>query len=95
MTRPNFETSGREEKTMSRGRIPSQGWAKITLGISVLFAAGVLAYFWVASAPLQGIAVAAFLIIAGYWEYRRKMQDERVARRYEAEAEEQKRNRRQ
>lgn len=80
---------------MSRRRIPKQGWAKITLGVSVLFAAGAVGYFWLAAAPLRGVALGALLLIAGYWEYKRKLQDERVARRYEAEAEEQKRNRQQ
>lgn len=80
---------------MSRRRIPKQGWAKVTLGVSGLFAAGFVAYFWLAGTPLRGIALGVLLVLAGYWEYRRKLQDERVARRYEAEAEEQKRNRRQ
>lgn len=68
---------------------PRKGWAKISLGISVLFAIAVLVYFALNDALLNGVALAVLVIIAGLWEYRRKRQDERTAERYEAEAEEQ------
>ena len=66
-----------------------EGWAKISLGISVLFAIGVLVYFVLNDALLNGVALAVLVILAGIWEYRRKRQDVRTAERYEAEAEEQ------
>ena len=71
-----------------------EGWAKISLGISVLFAIGVLVYFALNDAVVNGVALAVLVVIAGIWEYRRKRQDERTAERYEAEAEEQRRKNR-
>ncbi|MFW5911412.1 MAG: hypothetical protein ACOCQV_01615 [Halolamina sp.] len=74
-------------------RTPTKGWAKLTLGLSLLFAVGAFVYLWVIGRPLNGVALGLLVIGAGYWEYRRKLQDERTANRYEAEAE-QHRNRR-
>lgn len=71
-----------------------RGWAKIALGLSLLFAVGAFGYFAVAGAPLRGAALGVLVVVAGYWEYRRKLQDERAALRYEAEAEESKERRR-
>lgn len=78
---------------MNRPRVPRQRWARATLGISVLFAVGAVGYFAVAGAPLRGLVLALLVLGAGYWEYRKKLQEKRVARRYEAEAEEQRRKR--
>jgi len=72
-----------------------QGWAKIALGLSLLFAVGVFGFLAVAGSPLRGVAVGLLVIVAGYWEYKRKVQDERTALRYEADAEESKQRRRQ
>ena len=72
-------------------RVPRQRWAKLTVGLSILFAAGAFAYFARSGSPLRGVALAALVLAAGYWEYRRKLQDERTARRYEAQAETQRR----
>ena len=66
-----------------------EGWAKVSLGLSVLFAIGVFVYFVLNDAVVNGVALAVLVILAGIWEYRRKRQDERTAERYEAEAEEQ------
>lgn len=74
---------------------PMRGWAKLTLGLSLLFAVGSFVYFTLKGAPLNGVALALLVVGAGYWEYRRKLQDQRVAERHEAEAEAQReRNRR-
>jgi len=77
---------------MNFPRVPKQRWARATLGLSLLFAVGAVAYFAVAGAPIQGVALGVIVLGAGYWEYRKKLQEKRVARRYEAEAEEQRRD---
>lgn len=74
--------------------VPREGWAKVSLGISFVFAIGVFVYFALNDAPLNGAALGVLVIAAGIWEYRRKRQDERTAERYEAEAEEQRRKNR-
>ena len=76
---------------MRDARVPRQGWAKLTLGLSLLFAVGAFAVLSLAGSPLSGAALAALVVVAGYWEYRRKLQDERTARRFEAEAADQRR----
>lgn len=76
---------------MDDRRLPRQGWAKLTLGLSLAFAVAAFGYFWLADAPFQGAALAALVLVAGYWEYKRKLQDERTAERYEREAEAQRR----
>lgn len=63
-----------------------RGWAKIRLGLSLLFAVGIFVYFSLSSVPLYGVAFAALIIVAGVWEYRRTQQDAVAAERYEAEA---------
>lgn len=79
---------------MDDRRLPRQGWAKLTLGLSLSFAVAAFGYFWFTGAPLQGAALGALVIVAGYWEYKRKLQDERTAERYEREAEAQRRQNR-
>lgn len=78
-----------------RFRRPQQGWAKMTLGISVLFAVGVFVSFALTGSPLRGAAGGVVIIAAGIWEWRIKRKDEIRAERLEAEAEanEQKRRR--
>lgn len=76
---------------MKLPRVPTQRWARATLGLSLLFAVGAVGYFTSTGAPLQGVALGVLILGAGYWEYRKKLQEKRVARRYEAEAEEQRR----
>ena len=60
----------------------------MTLGLSLLFAVGAFGYFALSGAPVNGAVLGALIVVAGYWEYRRKRQDEIVAERFEAEAEE-------
>lgn len=69
------------------GRIPKQGWAKLTIGLSLAFAVGSFIYFSLAGAPFRGVALGVLVIGAGFWEYTRKLQDQRTAERYEREAE--------
>lgn len=76
---------------MNLPRVPKQRWARATLGLSLLFAVGAAGYFISTGAPLQGILLGIVILGAGYWEYRKKLQEKRVARQYEAEAEEQRR----
>jgi len=77
---------------MDLPRAPKQRWARATLGLSLLFAVGVVAYFAIAGTPLRGVVLGVIVLGAGYWEYKKKLQEKRVARRYEAEAEEQRRD---
>lgn len=72
---------------MDSRRVPGHGRAKLTLGLSVAFAVGAFVYFWLADAPLQGAGLAVLVLGAGYWEYKRKLQDERTAERFEQDAE--------
>lgn len=72
-------------------RLPRQRWARATLGLSLLFAIGSVGYFTTIGAPLQGVALGVLILGAGYWEYKKKLHEKRVARQYEAEAEEQRR----
>jgi len=65
----------------------SKGRARVTLGVSVLFSAGALAWFWYQGDSLTGFGLAALLTAAGYWEYRRRIADVRRAARAEADAE--------
>ncbi|MGA9402558.1 hypothetical protein [Haladaptatus sp.] len=80
---------------MRRFRGPQRGWAKITLGISILFAVVVFVFLWIQGSPVQGAAVGIVVIGAGIWEWRRKRTDQIRAERFEAEAEENRRKRRQ
>ena len=73
---------------MRESRMTGRGWAKLTLGFSLLFAVGAFVYFALGGAPLNGAVVGLLVVGAGVWEYRRRLQDERTAKRYEAEAEE-------
>ena len=72
---------------MRRLRIPRQRWARATLGLSLTFAVAAFGYFALAGAPLRGGALAVLVLGAGYWEYRKKRREKRLAERYEAEAE--------
>ena len=67
-----------------------RGWAKVALGLSLLFGVGIFVYFSAAGTPLRGSVLGLLIIVAGYVEYWRKMTDERTALRYEADAEESK-----
>ncbi|MFB6170313.1 MAG: hypothetical protein ABEJ06_04115 [Haloarculaceae archaeon] len=71
---------------MRRPRTPRQGWAKVSLGISTLFAALLVGYFFLTGNPLYGFASGALVVAAGVYEYRRNRQAEVAAERYEAEA---------
>lgn len=64
-----------------------RGWAKVSLGVSMLFAAGAFAYFLLQGRVITGAGFGAIVVIAGIWEYRRRLQDLRASNRYEAEAE--------
>ena len=78
-----------------RLRKPQRGWAKITLGVSILFAVVVFVALSLSGQPLRGAAGGVLVIVAGIWEWRRKLKDEIRAEKLEAEAEEQQRKRRQ
>lgn len=70
------------------------GRAKVALGASCLFAAGAVGWFWFRGAPLRGVGLGALVLVAGYWEYRRKLGDVRAAARAEADAERRQQRRR-
>lgn len=59
----------------------------MTLGLSLVFAIAAFGYFALGGAPLRGGALAVLVLGAGYWEYRKKRREKRLAERYEAEAE--------
>ena len=59
----------------------------MTLGLSLVFAIAAFGYFTLGGAPLRGGALAVLVLGAGYWEYRKKRREKRLAERYEAEAE--------
>lgn len=80
---------------MRRFRGPRRGWAKITLGVSILFAVGVFVFLSFQGSPIRGAAVGVLVIAGGIWEWRRKRTDQIRAERFEAEAEENQRKRRQ
>ncbi|HKL28613.1 MAG TPA: hypothetical protein VJ898_05025 [Natrialbaceae archaeon] len=71
-----------------------RGRAQVTLGLSLLFAVAVFLYFGLGGAPVRGAVVGVLVVVAGVWEYRRRLQDERVAMRFEMEAEEQQQRKR-
>jgi hypothetical protein len=76
---------------MRKPRSPRQGWAKVSLGLSLLFAVGAFVYLSLAGSPASGTGLAIVVIVAGIWEYRRRRQDEITSERYEAEAEDRQR----
>ncbi|MFC5277688.1 hypothetical protein ACFPM1_02725 [Halorubrum rubrum] len=76
---------------MNLPRAPKQRWARATLGLSLFFAVGAFVYLALDGSLFQGTVLAVLILGAGYWEYKKKLQEKRVARRYEAEAEEQRR----
>ncbi|EFW90993.1 hypothetical protein ZOD2009_17643 [Haladaptatus paucihalophilus DX253] len=78
---------------MRRVRGPRRGWAKITLGVSLLFAVGVFVFLSIQGSPVRGAAGGLLIIVAGLWEWRRKRSDQIRAERFEAEAEESQRKR--
>jgi hypothetical protein len=71
-----------------------RGRAQITLGISLLFAVALFLYFGLGGAPFRGAVIGVLIVVAGVWEYRRRLQDERVAKHFEMEAEKQKQRKR-
>ncbi|WP_117595604.1 hypothetical protein [Haloprofundus halophilus] len=79
---------------MPSSRPRRNGWSTIGLGLSVLFAVGAFAYFALAGTPIRGAVIGLLILLAGVWEYRRKLQDVVVAESYEAEAEAQRRENR-
>lgn len=64
------------------------GWAKVSLGISILVAAGGFLYFWLQGELVTGVGLAILLTAAGIWEHRRRIQDIRASEQFNAEAEE-------
>ncbi|GAB7090542.1 hypothetical protein JCM18237_08130 [Halorubrum luteum] len=62
----------------------ARGRARIAFGLSVFAAAVAIAWFWYQGEPGTGIGLAALLIGAGYWEYRRRIKDVRRAARAES-----------
>lgn len=75
---------------MSDDRVKRQlGWAKVSLGISIIIGVGGFLYFWLQGDLFTGTGLGILLIGAGIWEYRRRIQDIRASEQYKAEAEEQ------
>ncbi len=56
----------------------------VSLGLSALLGVAAAAYFWSRGDPLTGVVIAAALLLAGGWEYRRKLTDLREQARAEA-----------
>lgn len=61
----------------------------MAFGVSTLMAAGAVGWFWYQGSPVTGVGLAVLLVIAGYWEYTRRLADVRRAARAEADAERQ------
>lgn len=80
---------------MRRPRPSRFGLANLSLGLSILFAVAAFVYFWFVGLPYRGAVLGLLVLAAGYWEYRRKIQDQLTQERYEMEAEEQRRQDRQ
>jgi ABC-type nickel/cobalt efflux system permease component RcnA len=70
-----------------------RGRAKLSLGLSLVFAVVAFVYLTLTQSLVQGTGLAVLVILAGIWEYYRKRSDAIAAERYEAEAEEQRRKR--
>ncbi|MFB6155341.1 MAG: hypothetical protein ABEJ22_05550 [Haloferacaceae archaeon] len=64
-----------------------RGRAKIALGLSLVFAVAIFAYLTLTRTVFLGAVVGLLVVGAGFWEYRRTMQDIVSAERFEAEAE--------
>jgi hypothetical protein len=64
-----------------------RGRAKISLGLSLVFAVAAFAYLTLTQTIYHGTVLGALVVAAGYWEYRRTMQDVVAAERLEADAE--------
>ncbi|WP_049971425.1 hypothetical protein [Haladaptatus cibarius] len=77
-----------------RLRGPQRGWEKITLGVSLLFAVVVFVALSLSGQPFRGAAGGVLVIVAGIWEWRRKVKDQIRAEQLESEAEESQRKRR-
>lgn len=65
----------------------SKARAKISLGLSALLSAGAVGWFWYQGSLFTGIGLGVILVVAGYWEYTRRLADVRRAARAEADAE--------
>ena len=70
-----------------------RGRAKLSLGLSLVFAVAAFAYLKLTQSLFHGTGIAVIVILAGLWEYYRKRSDAIAAERYEAEAEEHRRKR--
>jgi hypothetical protein len=70
-----------------------RGRAKLSLGLSLVFAVGAFGYLALTQTLVHGAGIALLVVLAGLWEYRRKRADAVRAERFEAEAEEQRRKR--
>ncbi len=70
-----------------------RGRAKLSLGLSLVFAVAAFGYLTLTRSLFHGTGIAVIVILAGIWEYYRKRSDAIAAERYEAEAEEQRRKR--
>lgn len=80
---------------MSNSRVSKRGLAKVSLGLSLLFAVGIFVYLSLKGTPMNGVILGILIVISGIWGYRRRLQDEMTVEKYEAKAEkDRQRNRR-
>jgi ABC-type bacteriocin/lantibiotic exporter with double-glycine peptidase domain len=70
-----------------------RGRAKLSLGLSLVFAVVAFTYLTLTQSLFHGTGIAIVVILAGVWEFYRKRSDAIAAERFEAEAEEQRRKR--
>ncbi|MFB6299679.1 MAG: hypothetical protein ABEH65_05405 [Halobacteriales archaeon] len=61
----------REKKRKHKSKAKGQG--KIALGVSILFAIGIFIYFSLGGSVLRGAVIGVVVLLAGGWEYRRKL----------------------
>ncbi|WP_129113668.1 hypothetical protein [Halegenticoccus tardaugens] len=80
---------------MPNSKLRRNGWATVGLSLSLMFAVGAFVYFALAGTPVRGAVIGLLVLLAGVWEFRRKLQDTIVADLYEAEADAQQRENRQ
>jgi hypothetical protein len=69
------------------GDLDRRGVARVSLGLSLLFAVGAFVVLSLSGRPVVGAGLGTLVVLAGLFEYRRTMQDIVSTERFEAEAE--------